>query len=79
MVKDGIFAIELYGFSEFEAGLLVVLEFVINDAKSVVNGWELGILSEEFIETIKGFFVVRLPLIVKAQIVQAIYVFRLKF
>lgn len=79
MVKNGIFAIEFDGFSEFLTGFFIVLEFVINDAKSVVNGREPGVLFEELIKAIKGSFIVRLPLVVKAQIIKAINIFRLKF
>ena len=77
MVEDGIFAIKFDGFGEFEAGFLVIFEFVINDAKSVVNGWELGVVFKKLIEAIKSLFVFGLSFIVKAQIIQTINVFRL--
>lgn len=57
VVKNGILRIQLYRDSELFAGVLIVLEFVVNYPQGVINGWEFRIVRDKGLEAFKRFFI----------------------
>ena len=78
VVENGVFSIKFDCFGELQAGLVVILKFVINDSKSIVNWRESGVVFEELTETVKGVLVLCLPFVVEPQVIKAIDIFGLE-
>ncbi len=75
MVENGVFSIEFNCFGELQAGLVVILKFIINDSKSVVNWRESGVVFEKLAETVKSVLVLGLSFVVEPQVIKAIDIF----
>lgn len=69
MEEYRIFRIQFNSKRELFTRVLVVLEFVIDDAQGVVDGWEFGVVADEERKALEGGLVVGLALVVEAQVV----------